>query len=217
MGREAATSPARSFLDDPAFGARAQAFFSSEDRRVSWSHVRHGRNVANHNVLEALGRRIAELRRQAGMTQEQLAVALDIGARNVQRLEQGRLNSTVLYLARLASVLGVELPALFEPSSHVRRAGRPRKHKAEPAKKPAAPPKAKPAAKQRPAKPAAPPKAKSAAKTRPAAPAKVKPAAKAKARPAAPAKPAQPAKAKAAAKKPVAKQRPAKAKRPRKR
>lgn len=245
MGPGVGAPRARSFQHDPGSALEQQAKNASGPNRVSRSSVRHAPAVANHNVLEAIGRRIAELRNQAGFTQEQLAAALDVSHRHLQRIEQGRINSTALSLARLAEVLGVELAEVFMPSSHVRRVGRPRKHKAAPAKKPAAPAKpakAKPAtgakAKPRPAAPAKPAKrakakAKPAAKKRrpvkkPAAPPKAKPAAKAKAkaRPAAPPKPAKrsaKAKAKPAAKKrpakPADKKRPAKpkAKRPRKR
>lgn len=88
-----------------------------------------------NGLLEDIGRRIAELRWQAGLTQEQLAAALGVNNRHVQRLEQGRVNVGALMVIRLAKALGVHPGELFEPSEHVRRAGRPSKAAA---KKPAA-------------------------------------------------------------------------------
>jgi len=131
---------ARSFWGShhPSFGAGKQGEILlllgvfSEDMCGTLPHV------ANHKVLQAVGRRVAELRHQAGLTQEQLAEALDVGSQHVQRIERGSINSTLLALARLADVLGVELPALLEPSDHVRRVGRPRKTPA-PEEKAAAP------------------------------------------------------------------------------
>ena len=83
--------------------------------------------------LENLGRRIAELREQTGLTQEQLALKLGVTPRNVQRIEQGRVNVQALSLLRLAEVLGVHPGELFEPSAHVRRPGR--RPKKRPARK----------------------------------------------------------------------------------
>jgi UDP-N-acetylglucosamine 1-carboxyvinyltransferase len=74
-----------------------------------------------------VGRRIAELRRHRGWTQEQLAERLGIQANNLQRIELGMQNLTLRTLVRLANGLGVGLMALFEaPTSRVVRPGRPR-------------------------------------------------------------------------------------------
>jgi transcriptional regulator with XRE-family HTH domain len=51
-------------------------------------------------------RRIAEVRRARGMTQDQLAEAMGTATRNVQRLEAGQ-NLTLHTLSRIASALGV--------------------------------------------------------------------------------------------------------------
>jgi transcriptional regulator with XRE-family HTH domain len=51
-------------------------------------------------------RRIAEVRRSRGLTQDQLAEAMGTATRNVQRLEAGQ-NLTLHTLSRIASALGV--------------------------------------------------------------------------------------------------------------
>jgi transcriptional regulator with XRE-family HTH domain len=72
--------------------------------------------------------RLTELRRAAGLTQEQLAAKLDVGTKYYQRIECGRENLTLRSLARLAVVLGVPAFELLRPSApRVRRPGRPRR------------------------------------------------------------------------------------------
>jgi transcriptional regulator with XRE-family HTH domain len=80
------------------------------------------RNVAD------VGRRIAELRQQAGMTQEDLARELGSTQQYAQRLETG-LNLTIHSLTKVANALGVTTRTLFDPTTYRRptRAGRPRK------------------------------------------------------------------------------------------
>jgi transcriptional regulator with XRE-family HTH domain len=68
-------------------------------------------------------RRIAEIRRARGMTQEEVAVALRTATRNVQRIEAGQ-NLTLHTLARLAAVLGARPEELIiddRPMSERRR------------------------------------------------------------------------------------------------
>lgn len=78
------------------------------------------------DVLRALGRRIAELRATAGLTQEQFAARLDISLQYIQRIEAGRENLTVRSLLRVSGALGVQLVALFVPPQSAEvRVGRP--------------------------------------------------------------------------------------------
>lgn len=82
---------------------------------------------SSKRVLKDLGRRVAELRRTAGMTQAELADRLDVTSRYVQSIEAGQQNLTVESLTVLAAVLDAALTALFEPpNSRVVRVGRPR-------------------------------------------------------------------------------------------
>lgn len=82
-------------------------------------------------LIRSVGRRIAELRRQARLTQEELAEQLDVGSRYVSRAERGE-NLTLDTLARFANVLGVRARELLDPprpESRKVRTGRPRKVK----------------------------------------------------------------------------------------
>ena len=66
-----------------------------------------------HPFVRAVARRIAALRQELGLTQEELASKLGIAHKNVQRLESGRQNLTLQTLARVAKVLEVTPAALM--------------------------------------------------------------------------------------------------------
>lgn len=68
-------------------------------------------------TLRNLGRRIAELRRARGLTQEKAAERLGMLAPNYARIEQGRLNVTIDTLMRVVRMLGddVTIADLFVP------------------------------------------------------------------------------------------------------
>jgi transcriptional regulator with XRE-family HTH domain len=78
-------------------------------------------------VLSDFGRRVAELRVKSGLTQEQLAERLVWWPRQVQRIEAGEANLSIVAVAQLADVLGVDAQELFvQPVSARRpRPGRP--------------------------------------------------------------------------------------------
>jgi transcriptional regulator with XRE-family HTH domain len=72
---------------------------------------------------------VAERRRNAGLTQEQLAERLDVSIKYLQRLEAGDENLTIRSLVRISNVLDVAPSQLFTPLRNARRSkpGRPRK------------------------------------------------------------------------------------------
>jgi transcriptional regulator with XRE-family HTH domain len=78
-------------------------------------------------VCQNLGRRVIELRKAQGLTQQNLADRMQIDARDVRRIESGD-NVTVVTLVKLAGALDVDIGALFEPAAQAgqRRPGRPR-------------------------------------------------------------------------------------------
>lgn len=61
----------------------------------------------------ALGARIAELRKTRGVTQTQLAQALDVSQQTVQAYEVGRRRIPVSAMPVVARVLGISLEELF--------------------------------------------------------------------------------------------------------
>ena len=87
------------------------------------------RRLDPDRATKDVGRRIAELRRERGLTQERFAERLGIAANALQRIELGMQNLTIRSLVRLANGLGVPLASLFEapaPGSRAVRPGRPR-------------------------------------------------------------------------------------------
>ena len=88
------------------------------------------RKLDADRAIKDIGRRIAEIRRERGWTQEQGAERLGLQTNNLQRIELGMQNLTVRSLVRLANGLGVGLASLCEaPASRVVRPGRPRNDK----------------------------------------------------------------------------------------
>jgi transcriptional regulator with XRE-family HTH domain len=63
---------------------------------------------APSELVQVVARRIKALRQARGLTQDAVAEALGIAAKNVQRLEAGRQNLTLKTLASIADVLDVE-------------------------------------------------------------------------------------------------------------
>jgi transcriptional regulator with XRE-family HTH domain len=63
------------------------------------------------DFVRRVTQRIAEVRRERGVTQDELAEALGTATRNLQRLEAGQ-NVTLHTLARVATALGVD-PEVF--------------------------------------------------------------------------------------------------------
>jgi transcriptional regulator with XRE-family HTH domain len=71
------------------------------------------RREAPARVVERVGRRVAELRREQGWTQESLAERLGITIQRISRIEAGGANMTIETLVGLAHVLDVDVVELF--------------------------------------------------------------------------------------------------------
>ena len=71
--------------------------------------------MANKNdVLWQLGRRIAFLIKEKGLSQVELAADADMAKSYLSELELGKRNASVLVLSRLAAALGTTLEELFK-------------------------------------------------------------------------------------------------------
>lgn len=79
-------------------------------------------------VLDDIGRRIAEIRRAKGLIQSAVADRLGMPMRDYQKIEGGVRNVTIRTVVSVASALDVEVHELFLPPAarEPRRAGRPR-------------------------------------------------------------------------------------------
>jgi transcriptional regulator with XRE-family HTH domain len=72
----------------------------------------------------ALGRAVKELRREAGLTQEELADRIHSEFTSIGYLERGDSNPTFTSLLRLANGLDIELSELIERFAQIQRSDR---------------------------------------------------------------------------------------------
>lgn len=63
--------------------------------------------------LKALGRRISDIRKEKGLTQVELGDLIDMEKPNMNRLERGGTNPTVLTLKKICTALGITLDYLL--------------------------------------------------------------------------------------------------------
>lgn len=70
-------------------------------------------NPQEKKYLQAFGKRLAEVRKSRGLTQEDLAEILDISAVSITYLETGRRWPRLLTLHRIAKALKVNVTDLF--------------------------------------------------------------------------------------------------------
>jgi transcriptional regulator with XRE-family HTH domain len=70
-------------------------------------------NSQEKKYLQAFGKRLAEVRKSRGLTQEGLAEMLDISAVSITYLETGRRWPRLLTLHRIAKCLKVDVEDLF--------------------------------------------------------------------------------------------------------
>lgn len=74
--------------------------------------------AAMQSATELLGARIRELRKARGIAQEQLAEALGVEQQYMSRIELGKSYPSLDRLMRIAEILRVPLPSLFDFSHH---------------------------------------------------------------------------------------------------
>ena len=92
-------------------------------------------NVTDEVVLKSVGARIRKLRKQEGMSLQDLAYRIGMEKSNLSVIETGKSNPQLLTYVKIASALGVSLSSLFEISldlSNFNEAPseyKPRKHK----------------------------------------------------------------------------------------
>ena len=79
--------------------------------------------MTREEALKTLGRRVAELRREKGLTQEQLAEAMAVSRNHVADIELGTRNTGVWSLLLICRALDIRPSLLFDvfPPSLLRR------------------------------------------------------------------------------------------------
>ena len=66
------------------------------------------------NVSQKIGRRIAELRKEVGLTQEQLAVKTGLDRTFVGYIEKGDRNPSIETANKIARALGITIDEIFK-------------------------------------------------------------------------------------------------------
>ena len=64
--------------------------------------------------LKKLGKNVARLREEAGLSQTELALRCDKDRQSLNRLEKGRINPSVFYLQQLAEELQIPVKDLLD-------------------------------------------------------------------------------------------------------
>jgi len=97
--------------------------------QTSVKAIHHGVKAVDPGKLaQQVGRRVAELRSEIGLTQAELAEHMEVSVRYLQSIEAGTENLTLETIAKLATILGAKPAALFEPPVTKKpRPGRPKK------------------------------------------------------------------------------------------
>lgn len=68
----------------------------------------------NSHILSKFGEKVKFYRKLQNMTQLDLAAEVEIDARHIQRIEKGKINTSIIVAYSIAVVLNVSLNDLFE-------------------------------------------------------------------------------------------------------
>lgn len=72
-------------------------------------------NKEQINFLKSFGKRLAEIRKQKGVTQEKLADAVELHRTYIGFIEQGKRNPSIANIHKIAKALNIKLSKLFKP------------------------------------------------------------------------------------------------------
>jgi transcriptional regulator with XRE-family HTH domain len=86
------------------------------------SKRRHDRATIRH--LRALGRAFAEARKEAGLTQADLADRSGVSATTIKRIETGAVNPAYEAMFQLANGIGVPLTPIFDRAQQLAEGGK---------------------------------------------------------------------------------------------
>ncbi|BFT72641.1 helix-turn-helix transcriptional regulator [Paenibacillus sp. P36] len=66
-----------------------------------------------HKGVHALKNRLEEIRKQSGIKQEELALALEVSRQTIGSLENGRYNPSILLAFKIARYFGMSIEEIF--------------------------------------------------------------------------------------------------------
>lgn len=68
----------------------------------------------NEEGIKAFGRKLREIRKQKGVSQETLAYSADIHLSQVGRIERGEINTSISFVYLFASILNIDPKEFFD-------------------------------------------------------------------------------------------------------
>lgn len=71
-------------------------------------------NVKNKKFIKAFGKNLRKMRKEAGLSQEDLANDADIPLSQVGRIERGEVNTTISTAYALSKALQIKIDTLFK-------------------------------------------------------------------------------------------------------
>lgn len=76
-------------------------------------HIRTGTEHGRECCGEAMKNHLERLRRERGINQEELAVALEVSRQTIGSLENGRYNPSILLAFKIARYFGMPIEEIF--------------------------------------------------------------------------------------------------------
>lgn len=78
--------------------------------------------VNPHDIyLKEFGKNLRRIRLERGLTMETLASDAEIENRQLGRIERGEINTSIISLLKIATVLKIEMPYLFEFDNKIKK------------------------------------------------------------------------------------------------
>ena len=71
-------------------------------------------NIRDKKYLKSFGKNLKRLRKEKGLSQEQLAYKADLSLSQIGRIERGEINPTICTIKVIAESLEIDVKELFE-------------------------------------------------------------------------------------------------------
>jgi transcriptional regulator with XRE-family HTH domain len=76
--------------------------------------VRRSENIKDDEAKLAFGEQVKKFRKEAGISQEKLAIKCDMANSQISRIETGAVNTSLVHICAIARELNVELKDLMD-------------------------------------------------------------------------------------------------------
>lgn len=104
-----------------SFGCRFKNSYKAKTGYLKESYILNNKNLTAMNII---GQRIKKLREEKGITQEAMALQLDVTQSNYGRLEKDDRRLNVVKLLKIVRILDVNITSLFNEVLHSDNSGK---------------------------------------------------------------------------------------------